>query len=374
MFLAIRTLKQLAIDNKIEHPIVSEILEKDFYVDDVLHGADNLEDAINRYNELDTVMNSACFNLRKYSSNSNDLLAHIPLEKRELHSNNGIIKALGVAWAPTEDELALNFSLDLSKIARTKREITSEVASWYDPNGWISPTIIASKIILQKLWAEKLDWDDQIPDHYVESWSKLKSEMSHITNLRIPRWINYSPDDPMELHGFSDAAESAYAAAIYIKNIRAKTAHLLVAKARVAPVRETKNSENVTIPRLELCGALLLAKLTKKVLNTLDIDFKRVCLWSDSKIVLDWIHVDPRRYKSFIASRISKINQLIDKNAWSHVRPEDNAADCASRGLSPSELSAHPLWWHGPKFLLDESIEPPRYTPIKKLQVECNLT
>lgn len=146
-----------------------------------------------------------------------------------------------------------------------------------------------------------------------------------------------------------------------------------MAKSRVAPKREAKNCDNVTIPRLELCGALLLAEMTKKALKALEIDFQRVCLWSDSKIVLDWIYANPRRYKTFIASRISKINSLVQKELWSHVRSEDNAADCASRGLLPSELANHSLWWYGPQFLINNSLETPRYTPSEKLQVNCNV-
>lgn len=32
---------------------------------------------------------------------------------------------------------------------------------------------------------------------------------------------------------------------------------------------------------------------------------------------------------------------------------EENPADCASRGLKPSELGRHVLYWNGPSFLLD---------------------
>lgn len=107
----------------------------------------------------------------------------------------------------------------------------------------------------------------------------------------------------------------------------------------------------------------------------MEMRFERVCLWSDSKIVLDWIHANPKRYKIFIASRITKINKLINKECWSHVRSEENAADCASRGVSPSELLSHPLWWHGPKFLVEKSSEPPRYkpTPEKIALISSNI-
>ena len=36
---------------------------------------------------------------------------------------------------------------------------------------------------------------------------------------------------------------------------------------------------------------------------------------------------------------------------WRHVRSEDNPADCASRGLLPSQLMVHDLWWDGPPWV-----------------------
>lgn len=130
-------------------------------------------------------------------------------------------------------------------------------------------------------------------------------------------------------HGFSDAAEPGYSAALYVKNIRTNTSHLLAGKVRVTTKKEAKNCDNITIPRLELSGAQLLAEFAKKVLDSIDMDFQRICLWSDCRFVLDWIHADPKRYKKFIATKISKINKLFHKSVWSHVRSEDNASDRA---------------------------------------------
>lgn len=266
--------------------------------------------------------------------------------------------------------LSFNISLPLTQLPSTKRQLTSEIASLFDPLGYCSPVVIAGKHILQQLWSEKLDWDAVAPRKYINAWEKIRNELHFISELRIQRWVEYGPNDMMELHGFSDASELGYSASIYITNKSRKTSFLLMAKAKVCPIKQSQNCTNVTIPRLELCGALLLAQLTKRVQNALEIEFNRVCLWSDSKIVLDWIHADPRRYKTFIGSRISKINQLFDKSVWAHVPSELNAADCASRGILPSELISHPLWWHGPQFLIDESTEPPRYVPQQKANVE----
>lgn len=111
----------------------------------------------------------------------------------------------------------------------------------------------------------------------------------------------------------------------------------------------------MTIPRLELSGALLLSKLCRKTLKTLDIRFDKIYLWTDSQIVLGWINGNPKRYKTFVSTRISKINNLVNKSNWHHVSSEDNAADCASRGMLPHELIKHDMWWNGPKFLYSDA-------------------
>lgn len=100
---------------------------------------------------------------------------------------------------------------------------------------------------------------------------------------------------------------------IYLKNVTEKTVQLLISRARVAPLKEDTNADNVTIPRLELCGALMLAQLMKMVVDAVPYKFDGVHYWTDSKIVLGWIHGNPDRYKKFIASRIRRINDLSKK-------------------------------------------------------------
>lgn len=260
---------------------------------------------------------------------------------------------MGISWLPTSDNFTYNFSLPSDTYPNTKRLLTSEIASIFDPLGWISCVTLKCKHILQTLWKSKLDWDEEVNDIHVQAWLQIKSELIYINQLQIPRWINYVPGHIIQLHGFCDAAETGYAAAVYFKNVTENTVNLLVAKARVAPIKEESNSDNVTIPRLELCGALLLAKLMKQVVNALDLKFDGIYCWTDSKIVLGWINGNPIRYKTFVASRISKltkINKEIEKISWHHLSSENNAADCASRGLTPLQVINHDLWWHGPQF------------------------
>ena len=79
-------------------------------------------------------------------------------------------------------------------------------------------------------------------------------------------------------------------------------------------------------------------------------------------IVLDWLHGSPRRFKTFIGNRISKILETVSPTQWRHVPSKDNPADCASRGLFPVELLCHDLWWEGPPWLKSNSISWPSIT------------
>ncbi len=86
------------------------------------------------------------------------------------------------------------------------------------------------------------------------------------------------------LHGFCDASEDAYAGVVYIlftdahDNIHVS---LVISKTKVAPIKR------LTIPRLELCGAHLLAKLLHHVRKVLSIPLHNVFGWTDSSIVLN---------------------------------------------------------------------------------------
>ncbi len=60
---------------------------------------------------------------------------------------------------------------------------------------------------------------------------------------------------------------------------------------------------------------------------------------------------NPRRFKTYVGNRISCIVDLIPPEQWRHVRGIENPADCSSRGIFPSELAQHDLWWTGPPWL-----------------------
>ena len=117
----------------------------------------------------------------------------------------------------------------------------------------------------------------------------------------------------------------------------------IAAKSRVAPLKR------LTIPRLELQGAVLASRLCKTIVDESRFQFEKVILFLDSKIVLAWIRSEARRFKPFVSFRVGEIQTNTDPSQWKHIPGEMNVADDVSRGIPVRNLVER--WQHGPKFL-----------------------
>ena len=124
------------------------------------------------------------------------------------------------------------------------------------------------------------------------------------------------------------------------------------------------------MPRLELCGAHLLAILMHEVSSILkrDYEFEIFC-WTDAQIVLHWLNDHPSKWKTFVATRVSAVLLLLPGVHWQHVKLAENPADIVTRGSSPAHLKESRLWWCGPAFLLESPQLEPGST-ISALQEE----
>jgi len=121
-----------------------------------------------------------------------------------------------------------------------------------------------------------------------------RSQLHNLNELKINRLsISEVNADEIQLHGFADASQSAYDACFYIRTRNATGNYkiqLLISKSRVAPIKA------VSLPRLELCAAVLLARLQEKVINSINIPKLRNFLWTDSTITLSWIKAFSRKW------------------------------------------------------------------------------
>ncbi|XP_014216682.1 uncharacterized protein LOC106645348 [Copidosoma floridanum] len=136
---------------------------------------------------------------------------------------------------------------------------------------------------------------------------------------------------------------------LVIKSDLATSSSFVCSKTKASPLKR------MSIPRLELTAALILAKLTKYVTDQLTLNISNIHLWTDLSVTLYWISSHPNKWKDFIRNRVAAIQDLDPAAHWRHVPGKKNPADCASRGILISKLIEHRLWWHGPEWLLQPS-------------------
>ncbi|KMQ85843.1 integrase core domain protein [Lasius niger] len=338
-------------------------------MDDILSGAGTMEEALKRQDQLVKLCRAGGFPLKKWAANSPELLENIAEEDRMQAASRAwspqesTHSTLGLLWNPEKDYFSFASKTPQDR-AVTKRSILSQTAQLFDPLGWLAPTIIYAKITIQSTWLLGLDWDDPLLERETTLWRQFQTELPLLADLKIPRALaKGSASSLRTLHGFADASERAYAAVIYLKSREEDqdpVITLIAAKSKVAPVKQ------VTLPRLELCAAMLLARLVSHSVKVLNLHELPAYLWTDSMMTLGWIQGHPSRWKTYVANRVAEIQRLAPEARWNHLPGSCNPADCASRGLLPSALVNHELWWKGSPFLHEPTslmIKSPAATP-----------
>ncbi|XP_011884102.1 PREDICTED: uncharacterized protein LOC105571243, partial [Vollenhovia emeryi] len=350
-YLALRVLRQLASDESNRFPLGAEVLKRDVYMDDILGGAATLETCRQLRHQVSMLCTAGGFPLRKWAANRASLLADVP-PAHQLRSTDALLptaehSVLGLRWSPEDDHLSLTVRRS-DNAAPTKRTILSQTARLFDPLGWLAPIVVRAKLLIQTTWLQQLDWDAPLATEEAAAWARLEEELPILEGIKIPRWFHCNASaDTVEIHGFSDASERACAAVVYLRVVNAGEAciSIVMAKTKVAPLKR------VSLPRLELCAASLLAKLIGHLQTSLEMNAVPTFLWTDSTVTLAWIRGHPAKWTTYVANRVAEIQRSTGDAMWRHVPGAENPADCASRGISPRELSEHPLWWQGPGFL-----------------------
>nr|XP_042896604.1 uncharacterized protein LOC122269090 [Parasteatoda tepidariorum] len=284
-YLTVKTLQQLAKDKEKAFPDASRVLKEEFYVDDLLSGTDSIPNAKNLVSNLKSLLQRGGFNLRKWSSNCLEVLSD--LSKDSLAQQHNVT----IEGNQCQKVLGLYWNTQQDTF-QAKKQALKEIA--------------------------------------------IQRRLVSVNNIIIDA----------QLHGFCDASLKAYSAVFYLKvvdNENRASVNIVAAKTRVAPLK------TVSLPRLELCAAHLLAKLYSNLQISIDQFWKQVFLWSDSEIVLSWIRSDSLK-DQFVKNRVAAITSL-NIGDWNHVAGVTNPADCASRGIFTKKLMDLQLWWQGPEWL-----------------------
>ena len=294
--------------------------------------------------------------LHKFASNSFEVMSAFPssdlatnLKDLDLEANTKPLqRSLGLIWDLNADRFIFQLSPENKPV--TPRGILSTVNSIYDLLGFLAPVIIQGKLILRKLTSSTFDWDDPVPDDIASEWESWRDALKVLETLRIPRtYVScLSQTVTKELHVYSDNSEKAIAAVAYLRTLDKDgnpDLGFVLGKAKVAP------TNGHTIPRLELCAAVLAVEIAQCALEQLDLPINSIKYYTDSKVVLGYITNDTRRCYIYVGNRVERIRKFSLPEQWNYVNTDHNSADSAIRSLPASEIH-NSEWLLGPKHLL----------------------
>ena len=348
-----------------------------FYVDDLVTGKDDTGKAFTLYKGSKDRLARGGFKLRKWKTNDEVLRGLIAQDENHKSADESVTneeetyakltlgseiskscpKVLGLPWDCESDLICFSFEKIVAKaqeIQPTKRSLLSILASMFDPLGIISPVTVCIKMLFQEQCRDNLGWDDKLESKSEKKWREWVADLSKVRGISVSRCVYDGPKQEVlecYLHGFGDASNRAYCAVVYFvcRTHDGVYTRLLTSRLRVAPLKA------LTIPRLELMSARILAQLMSTVKKALEaqVSLTGTRYWLDSKTAICWIQ-NRGEWKQFVRHRMNEILRLSNKEEWRHCPGEENPADIGSRGAFSSKLKDDELWWKGPPWLCKE--------------------
>ena len=334
---------------------VCNFVKHNFYVDDGLISMTNEEHAVSIIKETQKrMLTNGKLKLCKVTSNSSKVLSNFSSEELapEMVDINfdqndaNVQRSLGLLWQVQSD--TFTYRLSLEEKPYTKRGVLSTINSIFDPIGFVAPVVLQGRLVMRKVLSESnLDWDEPLPDKFRNQWEMWRKSLIDLENVKIPRQftnISFQNSVRKELHVFSDASRDAIGAVVYVKlsNINGDSeVGFVIGKSKVAP------THGHTIPRLELCAAVVATELCNFVREHLIVRADSVSYYTDSQIVLGYINNTSRRFHIYVCNRIDRILKHSTKSQWNYVATECNPADQATRPISVQKMK-NSLWLEGP--------------------------
>jgi len=340
-----------------EHSPGAIALKQDGYVDDIIHAADSHDVAVSTANSLDFVLQSANLAVKAYT------FAGAP--PSEAVSKDGIhVGLLGMVWDPAQDLLGIDIkelyfgkskrgvlpelvSGDIKDALRrnfTRRNLLGKVAGIYDPIGLVTPITSRLKLDLHDLCLENLDWDDKVPDSYLEKWLVNLQDTQGLKEIRFRRTV--IPPDAASLDlGLivsSDASKSIAVASVHTRVLLTSGKYycqLFTAKSKIVWYD--------TIPRGELRAAVMSSSLAHSVKFNLNSQYSDSIYVTDSTIVLHWLNHDERPLETAVRNSVIEIRRLSDLKSWFHIDGALNIADLGTHHTETFEIGLDSEWQNG---------------------------
>ena len=152
---------------------------------------------------------------------------------------------------------------------------------------------------------------------------QFKTKMEHCKNslddtekIEIPCWYVFiaNPENLLELHIFADSSSKAYGAVSYlrVRSSNSITCAFIAGKSRLAPIKENL----LTIPELELQAAVIASQMKVTLINSLDLVFDSIYLWTDSKTVTRYITNNNSKYSPYVMHCVDKIKSNTAALSW----------------------------------------------------------
>ncbi|XP_036952751.1 uncharacterized protein LOC119018863 isoform X1 [Acanthopagrus latus] len=376
---AIYCMRRAAESGEKEHGSEArQFVERQFYVDDGLTSVATPEEAIDLLTRTRKMLAESNLRLHKVASNSCQVMEAFPAEDRATDLKDldlgmdplPLQRSLGLSWNLETDSFTYLVSCEQKPF--TRRGVLSTVNSLYDPLGLVAPIAMQGKALMRELTAEQSEWDAPLLPEKECEWNLWKESLKALEDLHIQRCyisVSLSSTQRKELCIFSDASTVAIGAVAYLRAVDIQGQYhvgFVMGKSKLAP------RPAHTIPRLELCAAVLAVELYELISEEIDTTIDAVKFFTDSKIVLGYIHNSTRRFYVYVSNRINRIRRSTHPNQWNYVPTDSNPADHATRFIPAAQLQ-HSNWFSGPTFLYqDKAAETPESNIFTLVEPEAD--
>uniref|UniRef100_W6NH17 Retrotransposon domain containing protein n=1 Tax=Haemonchus contortus TaxID=6289 RepID=W6NH17_HAECO len=338
--------------NAVDDKRLEKEIRENLYVDNLILAAETPEEAIHKSRCTREIFAEMGMNLREFLSNDkvvNEGLA------RESRASTAQQKVLGIPWDSRNDKLSIRCNLPPTSHL-TKRIVARQIASVYDPFGWLVPLLTQAKRFQQDLWKHKYGWDTPLPEDLQKRWNTL-SENAHGFERIFCRRLVSNPERS-SLAVFSDASSIAMSACAYIFSAEQST--LVMAKCKLPSIKS-----NPTIPKMEMNALAIALRLALSIFQALKEripqGLKNAYIFSDSQVALSWLASNPAASNlgMLVSNRLKEIRRIVEafnsegvEVHFKFVPTNQNPADAGTRGLTKTQLD-NASWWEGPNFLRD---------------------